>query len=203
MRRHRRGRAAYAAGSTLLLVEDARLCRALLAVILISLLTPFRVLLWHRPATASKVKAAFSTTSRSLPSGRPTRWEGAQQLHLCVVGDNDVAQALEETIKGRKVEGPGTDRPGAHQRCRLPPQLPSALCRRAATRARSARLIDIAQGRARAERRQPRPFRGARRRGAADRGRVDRMRFAVNVNAAETGPPPPLSSKLLGLASIC
>jgi hypothetical protein len=149
-------------------------------------------------AGVSKVKAAFlynfakfaEWPSETLPPGQP--------LNLCVVGDDAVADALEQTIKGRAIEGHeisvrvvGSDAvlKGCHlvyvdgRDARRSTQLLDAL--------KGAPVLSVGDGDK-----------------FAEQGGVaqlvleqDRMRFAVNVAAVERARLK-LSSKLLSLASI-
>ena len=149
-------------------------------------------------AAVSKVKAAFlynfakfaEWPAESLPPG--------QQLQLCVVGDDAVADALEETIKGRAIEGHElsvrvVDSDALLRSCHL-------VYVDGRDARRSAQLIDALKGLTVLSVGDGEKF--------AELGGVaqlvleqDRMRFAVNVTAAERARLR-LSSKLLSLASI-
>ena len=149
-------------------------------------------------AGASKVKAAFlynfakfaQWPAESLPPG--------ERLQLCVVGDDAVADALEQTIKGRAIEGHelsvrvvGTD--AVLRSCHLV-YVDGRDARRssqALEALRGAAVLSVGDGDK-----------------FAELGGVaqlvleqDRMRFSVNVTAVERARLR-LSSKLLSLASI-
>jgi hypothetical protein len=162
------------------------------------------VLLWlGAPLTAqtagiSKVKAAFLYNFAKFAEWPAETLPPGQRLQLCVVGDDAVADALEETIKGRAIEGRelsvrvvGSD--SVLRSCHLvyvdgrdarrSSQLIAAL--------KGAPVLSVGDGDK-----------------FAELGGVaqlvleqDRMRFAVNVTAAERARLR-LSSKLLSLASI-
>lgn len=67
------------------------------------------LLLWNAPADAQGVtgpmlKAAFLYNFANFAEWPAAALAPAQPLSLCVIGDNAVAHALEQTIKGRKVD---------------------------------------------------------------------------------------------------
>lgn len=149
-------------------------------------------------AAVSKVKAAFlynfakfaQWPAESLPPG--------QRLQLCVVGDDAVADALEQTIKGRAIEG--------HELSVRVVATDAVLrsCHLVYVDGRDARLssqaLDAVKGAAVLSVGDGDKF--------AELGGVaqlvleqDRMRFSVNVTAVERARLR-LSSKLLSLASI-
>jgi hypothetical protein len=55
--------------------------------------------------TVPALKAAFVYNFAKFTAWPADALAPAQRLHLCVVGDNQVADALEQVIKGRVVEG--------------------------------------------------------------------------------------------------
>jgi hypothetical protein len=56
-------------------------------------------------ATTSELKAAFLYNFAKFTGWPADALAPGQRLSLCVIGDNAVADALEQTIKGRAVEG--------------------------------------------------------------------------------------------------
>jgi hypothetical protein len=149
-------------------------------------------------AAISKVKAAFLYNFAKFAEWPADTLPPGQRLQLCVVGDDAVADALEQTIKGRAIEGHelsvrviGGDETlrSCHmvyvdgRDARRSSQLLEAL--------KGAPILSVGDGDK-----------------FAERGGVaqlvleeDRMRFAVNVTAVERARLR-LSSKLLSLASI-
>jgi hypothetical protein len=161
------------------------------------------LMLWNAPADAQGVtgpmlKAAFLYNFANFAEWPAAALAPGQPLLLCVIGDNAVADALERTIKGRKVDN--------HE-------LMVAVVK-ADGQGRSCHLLYISglgkdqAGRLLKSFKDTSTFTV----GDADRfaamGGVaqlilenDRMRFAVNVDAAQRANLK-ISSKLLGLAEI-
>ena len=71
----------------------------------LTVLSLLSVQLHAQNATASKIKAAFLYNFAKFAEWPAESLAPGQQLHLCVVGDDAVADALEEMIRGRAVEG--------------------------------------------------------------------------------------------------
>lgn len=149
-------------------------------------------------AAAATIKAAFLYNFAKF-----TQWPAAalapgQRLTLCVVGDRSVADALEMTIKGRLVEGHELsaqviDVDGPLQSCHL-------LYVDGRDGQRAAKLIDALRG--------VPVFSVSDGDRFAENGGIaqlvverDRMRFAINVTAAERARLH-LSSRLLSLAHV-
>ena len=163
----------------------------------VALLALPNVPLMAQPATAPALTAAFlynfakfaEWPAESLPPG--------QRLSLCVVGDNAVADALEQIIKGRAVEGHELTvavlkADGPLRSCHLLYVSGDAN--------RSAQVLEAVKG-------VPVFTVGDEIRFAASGGVAqlilenDHMRFAVNVSAAQRARLK-VSSKLLSLAKI-
>jgi hypothetical protein len=161
------------------------------------------ILLWSAPAGAQRVtapalKAAFLYNFANFTDWPADRLAPGQRLSLCVIGDNAVADALEQTIKGRtvdaheltveiiKIDGPVS-------RCHL------VYVSGVDTKS-SARLLDALNGTS--------VFTVGDGDRFAEMGGIaqlilenDRMRFVVNVDAAHRANLK-ISSKLLTLAKI-
>jgi uncharacterized protein DUF4154 len=149
-------------------------------------------------AAISKVKAAFLYNFAKFAEWPPETLPPGQQLHLCVVGDDAVADALEQTIKGRAIEGHElsvrvVESDVLLRGCHLV-YVDGRDARRSSQLAESLKgtsVLSVGDGE-----------------NFAEQGGVaqlvleqDRMRFAVNVTAVERARLR-LSSKLLSLASI-
>jgi hypothetical protein len=149
-------------------------------------------------AAASSVKAAFLYNFAKFAEWPAEALAPGQRLALCVIGDPSVADALEQTIKGRVHEGHELTvqvvrADGALKACHL-------VYVDGADKAGSAQVIAALKG-------APVLSVGDATRFAEDGGVAqlalehDRMRFSINVAAAERARLR-LSSKLLGLAKI-
>lgn len=175
-------------------------CRRLLCgVIVAALMTaPLAIRADAQTAAVSKLKAAFLYNFAKFASWPADALASGQRLHLCVVGDDGVVSALEETIKGRTVEGHELSvqvfEPGAQPRgCHL-------VYVDGRDAGRSARLVAMVEAMPVLSVGDAAQF--------AELGGIaqlilerDRMRFAINVTAAERARIR-LSSKLLSLATI-
>jgi hypothetical protein len=149
-------------------------------------------------AAISKVKAAFLYNFAKFAEWPAETLPPGTQLHLCVVGDDAVADALEQKIKGRAIEGHelsvrvvGND--ALLKSCHL-------VYVDGRDARRSSQLLDALKGAPILSVGDGEKF--------AELGGVaqlvleqDQMRFAVNVAAVERARIK-LSSKLLSLASI-
>lgn len=151
-----------------------------------------------QPIQISRVKAAFLYNFAKFTEWPADRLPLGDTLEMCVVGDFPVADALEITIKGRSVEG----HPLAVQLLTADGPL------------RSCHLVFVGGSEARRSAEILETLRGASvlsvgdGPGFTEQGGVaqlivenDRMRFAVNVTAAQRARLQ-LSSKLLSLATI-
>jgi hypothetical protein len=149
-------------------------------------------------ATVPALKAAFLFNFAKFTAWPADALSADQRLTLCVMGDASITDALERTISGRHVEGRqlavrvvAID--GAIRSCHL-------LYAGGLDVARSAQLVQALDGAA--------VFTVGDNDRFAESGGVaalifdgDRMRFAINVMAAQRARLK-LSSKLLGLAKI-
>jgi hypothetical protein len=149
-------------------------------------------------AAASTIKAAFLYNFAKFAEWPAAALAPGQRLDLCVIGDNAVAEALEQTIKGRAHEGHELTvqilkLDGPLRWCHL-------LYVDGRDAERSIRVIEALRG-------APVLTVGDGSRFAENGGVAqlilehDRMRFAINVSAADRARLR-LSSKLLGLAKI-
>jgi hypothetical protein len=149
-------------------------------------------------AAASSVKAAFLYNFAKFAEWPVEALAPGQRLALCVIGDRAVADALEQTIKGRAHEGHEltvqvVKADGALKACHL-------VYVDGGDKAGSAQVLAALRG-------SPVLSVGDASRFAEEGGVAqlalehDRMRFSINVAAAERARLR-LSSKLLGLAKI-
>jgi hypothetical protein len=149
-------------------------------------------------ATASMLKAAFLYNFAKFTDWPEDALAPGQRLVLCVLGDAAVSDALEQTIKGRSAEGhelivQAVKAGGAFRSCHL-------LYTAGLDAKRSAQLVDELKGTT--------VFTVGDADSFCESGGIaqlvlehDRMRFAINVMAAERARLH-LSSKLLSLATI-
>ena len=174
-------------------VESGRFCSIVVAIL--SLIAAPAA---GQTAAASKVKAAFLYNFAKFAEWPADTLPPGERLQLCVVGDDAVADALEQTIKGRAIEGHELSvrviaADSLVRSCHL-------LYVDGRDARRSSQLLEALKGAAVLSVGDGEKF--------AELGGVaqlvleqDRMRFAVNVTAAERARLH-LSSKLLSLASI-
>lgn len=152
----------------------------------------------EQPVQVSKLKAAFLFNFAKFTEWPADALAAGTTLSMCVVGDFPVADALEMTIKGRSVEG----HPLTVQL--MKPDGPLRSCHLlfvgASESKRSAEMLQLVRGASVLSVGDAPWF--------AEQGGVaqlilenDRMRFAVNVSAAQSARLQ-LSSKLLSLATI-
>jgi hypothetical protein len=151
-----------------------------------------------QPVQISRVKAAFLYNFAKFTEWPADHLPNGNTLSMCVVGDFSVADALEMTIKGRSVEG----HPLAVQLVK--PDGPLRACHLVfiggSDAQRAAGILDMIKGASILSVGDTPTF--------AEIGGVaqlivenDRMRFAINVNAAQQARLQ-MSSKLLSLATI-
>ena len=151
-----------------------------------------------QPVQVSRVTAAFLYNFAKFTEWPADRLGAGETLSMCVVGDFPVADALEMTIKGRSVEG----HPLAVQLLKADGPL------------RTCHLVFVGGSESKRSAEILQTLRGASVLSVGDApsfaeiGGVaqlilenDRMRFAVNVSAAQTARLQ-MSSKLLSLATI-
>ena len=160
-------------------------------------------MLWNAPVgaqgvTAPALKAAFLYNFANFAEWPADALAPGQRLSLCVVGDNAVADALEHTIRGREVDNHEltvqvVKADGPIRSCHL-------LYVSGLDKKQAGRLLDSLKNAAIFTVSDIDQF--------AERGGVaqlilenDRMRFAVNVDAANRALLK-ISSKLLALAKI-
>jgi hypothetical protein len=177
-----------------------RAFRSLVARVLavVALLGGASATLSGQSAAASSVKAAFLYNFAKFAEWPAEALAPGQRLALCVIGDNTVADALEQTIKGRAHEGHELTVQIVHADATL--RSCHLVYVDGADAARSMQVLAAVKG-------SPVFSVGDARRFAEDGGVAqlalenDRMRFSVNVSAAERARLR-LSSKLLSLAKI-
>ena len=183
-------------------ISGVRLMAAMRVTVIVAAM--LAAMSWHeavraaQPVEIAKLKAAFIYNFAKFTEWSPQALPPGERLTMCVIGDYPVADALEQTIRGRSAEGhPLTvqilDADGPAQQCRI-------VFVGAADGKRSKQILDRVSG--------PSVLTVGDAPTFAESGGVaqlilenDRMRFAINVTAAEAAGLH-LSSKLLTLATI-